>query len=91
MDSKEFEALGQPGLGFEPMGPPGGNSGYPPPGGNSGSGYPPPGGNSGYPPPGGNSGSGGGSMGGGSGMGYPPPAHVRNSLILFIYYLAFYT
>jgi len=86
IDSKEFEALGQPGLGFEPMGPPGGNSGYPPPGGNSGggypppggnSGYPPPGGNSGYPPPGGNSGSGGGSMGGGSGggMGYPPPAH----------------
>lgn len=82
MDSKEFEALGTPsGLGFDSMGPPGGNTPYPPPGGNSNN-YPPPGGNSNnYPPPGGNSsnypppGGNSGSSGGGGGMGYPPPSH----------------
>ena len=89
MDSKEFEALGTPsGLGFDSMGPPGGNTPYPPPGGNSNN-YPPPGGNSNnYPPPGGNSsnypppGGNSGSSGGGGGMGYPPPSHVNIFFVL---------
>lgn len=63
MNSKEFEALANPDIGFNV----GGNSD------GSGSNFGPP-----PPPPGGNSGSNfGGSSGGGGGMAYPPPgSHV---------------
>jgi len=69
IDSKEFEALGNPGLGFENMNPGGGSnySGGPPPPPPSG-----PGGNSGS--FGGGSGGFGGGSGGGGGMAYPPPS-----------------
>lgn len=66
MDSKEFEALSNPGIGFSTGGGPGNNSNFggppPPPGGNSG----------GF---GGSSGGFGGGSGGGGDLPYPPPGN----------------